>query len=78
VLLTGYPNAIPVPSLFTALAEMGLPASVEHVIDIKEIANYGFVGTPALVINGKVVASGTVPTAKKVTEWLTRTVASDA
>ena len=47
-------------TVMQALNEMALVASLEHVTDIKEIANYGFVGTPALVINGKVVASGTM------------------
>jgi small redox-active disulfide protein 2 len=61
-----------------SLTEMGLPASLEHVTDVKEMAKYGFVSTPALVINGTVVASGTVPTAKRVMEWLTQAVASDA
>jgi small redox-active disulfide protein 2 len=53
------------------LGELGLGASLEHVTDIREIANYGFVSTPALVINGKIVAMGTLPSAKKVKEWLT-------
>ena len=53
------------------LTELGLGVSVEHVTDIKEIAKYGFVSTPALVINGKIVAKGTVPSAKKIKEWLT-------
>lgn len=60
------------------LSEMGLGASLEHVTDIKEIAKYGFLRTPALVINGTVVASGAVPPAKRVMEWLTQAVASDA
>ncbi len=60
------------------LSEMRLGASLEHVTDIKEIAKYGFLRTPALMINGKVAASGTVPTAKRVMEWLTQAVASDA
>ncbi len=47
-----------------------MPASLEHVTDIKEMANYGFVRTPALVINGKVMVMGTVPSVKKVKEWL--------
>lgn len=54
-----------------ALTEMGLPASVEHVTDVKEMAKYGFVSTPALVINGKIVATGTVPPARKIKELLT-------
>ena len=53
------------------LGELGLEASLEHVTDIKEFANYGFVSTPALVINGKIVAMGTVPSAKKIKGWLT-------
>jgi small redox-active disulfide protein 2 len=53
------------------LNEMALPASLEHVTDIKEMAKYGLVRTPALVINEKVVAMGTLPSAKTIKEWLT-------
>jgi small redox-active disulfide protein 2 len=52
------------------LNEMELPASLEHVTDIKEMERYGFVRTPALVINERVVAMGTVPSAKKIGAWL--------
>ena len=51
-------------------AEMGLAAAIEHVRDMKEIASYGVMGTPALVINGKVVSVGTVPNRAKIKEWL--------
>jgi hypothetical protein len=60
------------------LGELNLAASVERVRDLREIANFGFVRTPALVINGKVVASGTVPTARKVMECLNQELASGA
>jgi len=60
-----------------SLTEMGLPASVEHVTDIKEMAKYGFVSTPALVINGKVMAMGTVPPVKKIRQWLTEASQED-
>ena len=53
-----------------ALSEMNLPASVEHVTEIKEIAKFGVVKTPALMINDKFVATGTVPSVKKVKELL--------
>jgi small redox-active disulfide protein 2 len=53
------------------LSELRLGVSVEHVTDIKEMAKYGFVRTPALVINGKIVSMGTVPSAKKMKELLT-------
>jgi len=51
-------------------AELSLPAAIEHVTDIKEIASYGVMGTPALVVNGKVVSVGTVPSKAKIREWL--------
>jgi small redox-active disulfide protein 2 len=60
------------------LNEMKLAASVEHVTDVKEIASYGLVRTPALVINETVVASGTVPSPKRVMELLTQIGAADA
>ncbi|MCX5873192.1 MAG: thioredoxin family protein [Deltaproteobacteria bacterium] len=53
-----------------ALEELGLPASPEHITDVKEMAKYGFVSTPALIINGKIVAKGTVPNINKIKEWL--------
>ncbi|AFM27980.1 thioredoxin family protein [Desulfomonile tiedjei] len=54
------------------LDEMALPASLEHIADMKEMAKYGLVRTPALVINEKVVAMGSVPPVKKIREWLTQ------
>jgi len=52
------------------MAEMKLAGAVEHVKDIKEIASYGVMGTPALVMNGKIVSVGTVPSKAKIREWL--------
>lgn len=44
------------------LSELNIPADVEHIRNLTEITNYGIVGTPALVINEKVVLMGrTVP-----------------
>ena len=57
-------------TVIQALNELALPASFEHVTDIKEMAAYGFVPTPALLINGKVIAKGTLPSVKKIKEWL--------
>ena len=56
--------------LMVVLAEMNLAADLEHVRDIKEIGRYGVMGTPALVINGKVMCVGKVPTKEKIKEWL--------
>jgi small redox-active disulfide protein 2 len=56
--------------LMAVMAEMDLPADLEHVRDVKEIACYGVMGNPALVINGKVVAAGRVPSKTQLKEWL--------
>ncbi|MGA7874732.1 MAG: thioredoxin family protein [Desulfoferrobacter sp.] len=53
--------------LFT---ELNLPAGLEHLRDMKEIARYRIMSTPALLINGKVVAKGNVPPKDKITTWL--------
>jgi small redox-active disulfide protein 2 len=52
------------------MAEMNLAASIDHVTDIKEIGRYGLMGTPALIINGKVMSIGTVPAKSKIKAWL--------
>ncbi len=41
-----------------AVAQLGLPASVEKVTDITEIVGYGVMVTPALVVDGVVKSSG--------------------
>jgi small redox-active disulfide protein 2 len=54
------------------LDDMGLAADVEHVTDVKEIGRYGVMGTPALLINGKVVSVVVVPQKRKLKQWLTQ------
>jgi small redox-active disulfide protein 2 len=60
--------------LMEVISEMALPGDVEHVRDVKEIGQYGVMGTPALVINGKVVCVGEVPSKEKIKGWLTEAV----
>ena len=43
-----------------ALAELGIDAVVEKVTDFSQIAQYGIMGMPGLVIDEKVVSSGRV------------------
>lgn len=52
------------------LAEMNLPADLEHVTDIAEIGKTGIMGTPALMINKTIVSVGTVPPKNKIRKWL--------
>jgi len=58
------------------LTELDLPACVDHVTDIKEIARYGIMGSPALLINGKAVAVGSVPPRDRIKKWLAEASAS--
>ncbi|MDX9917104.1 MAG: thioredoxin family protein [Gudongella sp.] len=43
-----------------ALSELGMDNPIEHVTDFKQIAAYGIMTTPALVVNEKVVSYGKV------------------
>ena len=50
--------------------ELGADVKVEGVKDLMEIANYDVMSTPGVVINGKVVSSGKVPSKKEVRSWI--------
>ena len=53
-----------------AVASLGVDAMIEHVTDPAEIAAYGVMRTPALVVDDDVVMSGRVPTTQTVRELL--------
>jgi len=56
--------------IMAMMAELHIVAGLEHVRDPMEIASYGVMGMPALIINGEVKAVGSVPTKNKLKEWL--------
>ncbi len=43
-----------------ALKQLGMDTTIDHVTDFSQIAAYGVMSTPALVIDGKVVSYGKV------------------
>ena len=53
-----------------ALAELGMEADVEKVTDYGEIAGYGVLKTPGLVVDEQVVVSGKVPSARAIADLL--------
>jgi hypothetical protein len=48
------------------LSEMKIAANLHHITDLKEIAHYELLGSPALVINNKVLSVGEVPPKCKI------------
>jgi len=56
--------------LMAMMAELNIAAGLEHVRDPIEIASYGVMGSPSLIINGQVKAVGSVPPKNKLKEWL--------
>ncbi len=54
-----------------AVAELGLEATFEKVTDYADIAGYGIMRTPGLVVDEAVLVSGRVPTANQVKELIT-------
>lgn len=51
--------------------EKGLDATVTKIEDIMEIMTFGVMITPALVVDGKVVVKGRVPTTDELTTMIT-------
>jgi hypothetical protein len=54
----------------SALMKLNMAADVEQVHEPKRIGEYGVLGVPALIINGKVVSVGRALTAEQVTRLL--------
>lgn len=54
-------------------AEKGVAVQFEKVEDIQAIMGYGVMSTPGVVIDGKVVHAGGVPSRDKIAGWLAGT-----
>lgn len=49
---------------------LGLPYELEKITDLKQIMAFGVMMTPALVVDGKVKASGKVPSVDDIKKLL--------
>jgi len=54
----------------TALDTLGKEADVDHITDFGEIAAWGVMSTPALVVDDEVVVSGRVPSVEEIAAFL--------
>ncbi|MBI9010470.1 MAG: thioredoxin family protein [Tenericutes bacterium] len=71
VLGSGCKNCIRLEkNVLDAINSLGKVATVEHVTDYSDIVSYGVMSTPALVVDGKVLFSGRVPSPKQLMELL--------
>lgn len=61
-----------------AVVNLGLEAEVEKVTDVKEIMARGVMSTPGLVVNGKVVSKGRVPSTPEVMSLIANVLAEEA
>lgn len=56
------------------LAEENINADFRKITDLKEIAEYGVMQTPALIINDKVFSQGKLPTKSALIHWIKQDV----
>lgn len=54
----------------SAVSTMGIETHIEKITDTNEIVEYGVLTTPGLIINGKIVCSGRIPSQSEVTTWI--------
>lgn len=71
ILGTGCPNCRNLEKATrNAVAELNIDADIEKVEDITRIMSFGIMRTPGLVINGKVVMAGMLPTYSELKDIL--------
>jgi small redox-active disulfide protein 2 len=70
VLGTGCANCKNTVAVIEAVAaEKGVPVQIAKVEDLKDIMAYGIMSTPGVVVDGRVVHAGGVPSRDKVAGW---------
>ena len=57
-------------SVIDACAALNLAADIDHVYDVKEFAKLGVRITPAVIVDGKIVVSGKIPSVAELKQIL--------
>jgi small redox-active disulfide protein 2 len=78
ILGSGCPNCKKLESIARqAVEHLSVEAEIIKVTDYADIMAYNIMSTPGLVINGKVVSSGRIPSPAEVTTFLTDVSAAE-
>jgi len=51
------------------IKEAGVEATLEKITDMLEIASFGVMGTPAVIVNGKIKSVGKIPKKEDILSW---------
>ena len=71
VLGSGCAKCVKTAELIESIAnELNTPASVSKETSPEVMMSFGVMSTPAVVINNKLVHSGSIPHRDKITAWL--------
>ncbi len=57
-------------SIAATAAKLGVEIELEKIEDYAQIASYGVMSTPSVVVDGVVVHSGSVPSPKVIEGWI--------
>ena len=72
VLGTGCANCKSTIALIEQVATAkGVSVTLKKVEELRDIMSYGVMSTPGVVIDGKVVHAGGIPSRSKIEQWLT-------
>lgn len=71
VIGSGCPNCVKLAELCKeVVAENSLEAEIEKITDFNLFGDLGIMMTPGLIINGKVVSQGKIPTKSTLAHWI--------
>ena len=71
VLGSGCARCVTTANLIEEVArDKGVEVKLEKVTDMAQIVGFGVMSTPGVVVDGKVVHSGSVPDRAKIGNWL--------
>jgi small redox-active disulfide protein 2 len=71
VLGTGCANCKATVALIDQIAQAkGVAITLTKVEELRDIMGYGVMSTPGVVIDGKVVHAGGIPSREKIAQWL--------